>query len=87
MSAADTPYVPVACEFHDVIEGLAATRRVAQLAWRDEHDRRQTVTGRVTDVYARQGAEYLSMETGEVVRLDRLIEADGIAADRFAPDV
>jgi Rho-binding antiterminator len=77
------PYVPVSCEFHDVLEGLASTQHVAPITWLGTDDRRQTRTGKVADVYSSDGAEYLLMQSGEIIRLDRIIEADGFLVDRF----
>jgi Rho-binding antiterminator len=67
------PYHPISCEFHDVLETLATVRRPAQIRFRaddgDVHQRRAVIT----DVYSRDGAEYLVLDSGETLRLDRLI--------------
>lgn len=76
------PYAPISCEFHDVLEGIAATRRISEIVWIDPGNSRCARTGKVTDVYAHAGAEYLAMDSGEIIRLDHILQADGIKKDR-----
>ena len=77
MTSDPADYVPISCSFHDRLEALATLRRRARIRFRDRdgvlHDREATVK----DVCSRDGAEYLSIGTGEVVRLDHLVEVDG----------
>lgn len=72
------PYHPIACSFHDRLEDWAVRRTPIELVWRDGHTT-QRITALIADVYAKEGADWLRLDTGEVIRLDRLIEAGGIA--------
>ena len=76
MSSESHKYHPISCEFHDVLEALATTHKPAQLRFLDAQGAEQQCTAVITDVYARDGAEYLSMDSGEVLRLDRLVAVD-----------
>lgn len=74
----DSPdYTPISCAFHDRLEALATVRKPARIRFRDRdgvlHDRDATIR----DVTTRDGAEYLAISTGEIVRLDHLVEVDG----------
>lgn len=70
-------YQPINCEFHDVLESLATTRTPAQVIFIDDEGTPQQRTAIVLDVYARDGAEFLALDTGETVRLDALRQVDG----------
>ena len=70
-------YSPINCEFHDVLEALATTGKPAAIRFLDERGVAQLRMATVDDLYARNGAEYLSLSSGEIVRLDRILEADG----------
>lgn len=72
-----THYHPISCEFHDRLEDLATLRKRARIRFRDEGGSEQDRDTVITDVFAREGAEYLSMGTGETLRLDQLVEVDG----------
>jgi Rho-binding antiterminator len=73
------PYAPVDCEFHDVLESLATLRKRARIVFRGPAGDREVRDAMVTDVFVRDSAEYLQLDNGETIRLDRLIEADGVA--------
>ena len=73
MSSRANDYVPISCEFHDVLEAHAMTRKRVQLRFRDIGGNVQERVASLTDVFSREGSEYVSISTGETVRLDRLI--------------
>lgn len=70
-------YKPVNCEFHDVLESLATTRQPSEVLYRDSTGAIQKRVTTVTDVFAREGAEYVVLGSGEMVRLDALIAVNG----------
>jgi Rho-binding antiterminator len=70
-------YNPISCEFHDLLEALATTRKPAQILVRDEEGVERSLHAVIVDVYAREGSEYLSLDNGETIRLDRLVAVDG----------
>jgi Rho-binding antiterminator len=70
-------YLPINCEFHDLLESLATSRKPVHIDFRDEEGVVRHLVASMTDVFARDGAEYLSLGTGETLRLDRLMEVDG----------
>lgn len=77
MNSKAAQYSPIACEFHDRLEDLATVRRPAQIHYRDADGTPRQRTATITDVYSRGGAEYLTLRTGETLRLDQLVEVDG----------
>ncbi|HEY0661932.1 MAG TPA: hypothetical protein VGD21_11515 [Lysobacter sp.] len=71
------PYHPISCEFHDRLEDLATVGTSAHIRFRDESGGDQQRDAVITDVFARNGEEFVSLSTGEELRLDRLVEVDG----------
>ncbi|NYE61608.1 Rho-binding antiterminator [Duganella sp. 1224] len=74
---ADEPYQPISCDFHDLLEVHATRRQPTRLRFRDAAGQPQTRDAVITDVYARNGADYLTLSSGETLRLDQLIEVGG----------
>ncbi|MGO4220792.1 hypothetical protein AB4Y64_02850 [Lysobacter sp. TAF61] len=77
MNSERTPYQPISCEFHDRLEDLATMRKRTRIQFRDEDGAQQDRDAVITDVFAHDGEEYVTINTGESVRLDRLLEVDG----------
>lgn len=71
------PYRPINCEFHDLLESLATRRSQARIEYRDASGSTQVLDGVITDVYARDGVEYLTLQSGESLRLDWLATVNG----------
>ena len=70
-------YRPIDCTFHDELE-LRAVRRVrCELVYRDAAGAEQLRYGRIVDLSTRDGEEYLRLDDGTDVRLDRVIRVDG----------
>ncbi|WP_229417366.1 hypothetical protein [Massilia sp. Root418] len=78
-------YIPVSCEFHDRLEDLATLRKQAGISYTGEDGALQQRSAVIKDVYARDGADYVSLSTGETVRMDRLVEVDGYKLADFPP--
>jgi len=76
-------YTPINCEFHDLLESLATRRRIAKIRFRDGEGTSQLCTAAIIDLYARNGAEYVSLSTGETLRLDQLLEVDGEVLEKY----
>ena len=69
-------YTPISCDFHDVLEVAATTRKAVRVRFVDETGALQQRSATIVDVFSRRGAEYLWISTGETLRLDRLIAVD-----------
>lgn len=77
MTVPAAAYIPINCEFHDLLEALATTHKPSEIRFRDAEGAEQRRTAAIIDVYARDGAEYLSLSTEETLRLDQLLTVDG----------
>jgi Rho-binding antiterminator len=76
MATNPSSYHPISCEFHDLLEARATARKPVQIRFHDAAGAVQTCSAVITDMFARSGAEYLVLSTGETLRLDQLIEVD-----------
>lgn len=77
MSTDPSQYSPISCEFHDRLEDLATVRKPTRIRYQDSDAAAQERDATITDVFSRGGAEYLSLSSGETLRLDQLVEVDG----------
>lgn len=76
MSPRPTEYRPISCDYHDLLESFAMSCAPAQIRFRDAEDVVQRRSASIIDVFARDGSAYLSMSTGETVRLDHLLDVN-----------
>ncbi|MNS92122.1 hypothetical protein D3C72_1262460 [compost metagenome] len=77
MTSNPSSYTPISCEFHDLLEELATVRKPAPIRYQDDDGALQHRVATITDVFSRNGAEYLSLSSGETLRLDQLVEVNG----------
>jgi Rho-binding antiterminator len=68
-------YQPISCDLHSEYELLAMHRTPVTVQYVDDEGAEQHFQGSVTDVFTREGAEYMKLEAEEgmlEVRLDRI---------------
>jgi Rho-binding antiterminator len=73
----DTFYTPVSCDFHDELESLATLRQPCQLTYKNEKDEILQAEGLIVDVYAANHADYIKLENGMEIRMDRIVSVNG----------
>ncbi len=73
-----TDYTPIACEFHDRLESWAIRRQPVDVIWADGDTERRATSG-IADVFARDGADWVRLGTGDVFRADALVSVNGLA--------
>lgn len=79
---ASNDYRPIACGLHDVLEAAAVRRSLCRIRARTEAgDDVTEVTVRILDVYTESGAEYVDLDDGSTLRLDRLITVDPVVTE------
>jgi putative redox protein len=74
---AAAPYQAVSCTYYDELEALATLKKNCAIAYRTETGAEVSRTGRIVDFFSVDKAEFLKLEDGTDIRLDRLIEVDG----------
>jgi Rho-binding antiterminator len=77
------PYQPISCEFHDVLESLATKARRAPVVYVGDDGALHEVSAVITDLFGRDGVEFMVLDSGETVRLDRIVTVDGVRLADF----
>ena len=62
MTADKDPYVPINCEFHDLLESLTTTQKPAQIRFRDAQGVEKHRTVAIADLYAREAVSYTHLD-------------------------
>ncbi len=71
-------YRPIDCSLHDELE-LRAMRAVhCDLVSRDEQGVMRRRRAVIADLITRQGEEFVRLDGGSEIRLDHLLEVDGV---------
>ncbi|MCK9407941.1 MAG: hypothetical protein WCX28_04855 [Bacteriovoracaceae bacterium] len=69
-------YQNISCSYYDQLEAYATQRTRCAIIYRDAGEK--SVEGIIVDVYASNGAEYLKLDNGTVIRLDHLISVNNV---------
>ncbi|MFA6541806.1 MAG: hypothetical protein WCT99_09415 [Bacteroidota bacterium] len=75
--AESLPYQKISCSFYDQLEALATKRTLCMILFRD-NEQEETAEGTIVDLFSRDGAEYLKLDKGLIIRLDHLISVNGV---------
>lgn len=70
-------YQPVSCQFYDQLEAMATLRQRASFIVMNPLGQPQVVTGIIKDLYTRFQAEFMRLDNGMEVRLDRILQVNG----------
>jgi len=70
-------YEPIHCGLHDIIEDRIVRRGDCTVVYCVD-EKTRSYTGRLVDVFSRDGAEFVKFEQGDLVRLDRLLRVDEV---------
>lgn len=75
----DEAYIPISCSMHDKLLAHATKRQPCELVVEgdDAEKEPRLVAGLIVDVFSRDGAEYLRLRDGDLIRLDKLVTVDG----------
>ena len=65
-------YNPIDCRFYDELLAYATLRRPCKIIYRTEDGQELFAQGAIADIYTEGTAEYLRLQEGPTVRLDRL---------------
>ena len=75
-------YIPVSCDFYDQLEAFSVLRTPCEVVF-IQQESRVTVQGRIADLYVRDKVEYLKLDNGPEIRLDKIIHVNGVERVNF----
>jgi len=78
MQTPEQPYQPIDCNYYDRLEAWATLRTVCRILYRDENEQQQEVSAIIEDVYTALKVEYMRLDNGLVIRLDKLVAVNDI---------
>lgn len=66
------------CDLQDLLEASCVRRQRVKLVYHDDDRNEIEINTYVADIYAQGGADYLRLDTQQVLRIDQLISVNGI---------
>jgi Rho-binding antiterminator len=69
-------YILIDCGFHDELEALATLRQSCRIVYRNAAGESVEIEGLIVDVYAANQADFLRMNNGIEIRLDKLVSVN-----------
>lgn len=75
-------YVPINCNFHDHLEALATLRKQCRIVYQTPDGNIIETRDTIANLYTKNKEEFAVLGSGEIIRLDTIIEADGNAIER-----
>jgi len=78
MQTPEQPYQPIDCNYYDRLEAWATLRTVCRILYRDENEQQKEVSAIIEDVYTALKVEYMRLDNGLVIRLDKLVAVNDI---------
>jgi len=72
------PYSRVSCDFYDKLVMLAKESLKIKIRYLNDGDKKCLIEATIKDVKIMDSAEWLILDNGEKLRLDRILEADNV---------
>lgn len=70
-------YQPISCDFYDELEIAAMRQTSAVIVYKSDAGEEVKISEKIKTIEARSGEEFLILNKGEEIRLDRLVSIDG----------
>ena len=69
-------YQPINCNYYDILEGMSTRKVPAIIQYKDAAGEMQTARGLITNLYTKEGVEYLELDGQLLTRLDLLVSVN-----------
>jgi Rho-binding antiterminator len=79
MNLPQRDYIPINCGFHDRLESWAVTRVDCEIEYYVDDGEVEQLTSKIKDVFSRGSEEFVQLQTGQEIRLDRIRSINGIS--------
>ena len=70
-------YQPISCDFYDVLEESATLRKRSIIHFYNTEWQEKQIVSRIVNLFTKEKEEFMELENGQILRLDRLISVDG----------
>ena len=77
MTQQSSKYQNISCSYYDQLEAYATKKTHCSVIYNAD-DLEKTSNGIIVDLFTKDGAEYLKLNNGIVIRLDQLISINGV---------
>ncbi|WP_137090244.1 hypothetical protein [Mangrovivirga cuniculi] len=79
----EKPYKPISCSFYDYLEAYIIEGSSHKVIYKNEKGSVETIYVKLYDLKTTSGEEFLYLDNGTALRLDKLIGIDEILVDQF----
>lgn len=70
-------YQPISCDYYDELEIVAMRQTIAEVVFENEAGEKTTISTKIKTLQTRNSEEFLILENGDEIRLDKLISMNG----------
>lgn len=71
-------YKPIACSLYDELELRALRKTKVKIVFINDKNESETIESIIIDLFSKDKVEYLKTDSGKIIRLDDVVELDGI---------
>ena len=72
------PYQPIDCNLYDYLEAWAVKNTDCEVLYMSEQNEEARFTKKIKDLRVKNKVEYVEWDDGSIMRLDQLIEINGV---------
>lgn len=72
-----TTYQPIDCNIYDELVLLIMRKQNIKLEFKNTNDSSTEVETKLTNIYTKEGEEFITLESGQDIRLDKILKIDG----------
>ncbi|WP_299463040.1 hypothetical protein [uncultured Microscilla sp.] len=72
------PYTPINCNLYDYLEAWAVKQTLCKVTYLNAQNKEAVFTKTIVDLYIKDKVEYVKWNDGSSLRLDHLIEINGV---------
>ena len=76
-------YQPINCNFYDELTLLSMRKKSCEIVYRVSEQKITSMTGVIRDIYTKNKEEFIVLESGLTIRLDKLISVDGKVIEHY----
>ena len=83
---ANFTYTPINCSYYDLLESLAVKRERVDIDYRNPMGGPETTNAIIKDFRTENKEEFMILDNGTEIRLDRLVTVNGVDLNNYEVD-